>query len=327
MSQFASTKSPLPPSFSAGTKALKLSLAKLKQSLSKTKTNLVDRLVSAVGLHRKIDQELLAELEEILIKADVGVQTAEKIIKSLKEKAARLKVDQSEMVIELLKSEIAGILKGPVDVTSVADSDQLKVILVIGVNGTGKTTSIGKLAYKHAQVGKKVIIAAGDTFRAAAIDQLGIWAERAKATFIKSQPEADPAAVAYDAVQAGLSRGYDVVIIDTAGRLHTKVNLMEELKKVKRVVAKANPAFPQEILLVLDSSTGQNALSQVRLFQEAVKPTGIILTKLDGTAKGGIVLAIADQFGLPIRYLGVGEKIEDLEEFGPEEFAEALFSC
>ena len=303
----------------------KATLDRLRSGLSKTKTNLVDRIASAVGLHKNIDDDLLGELEEILIQADVGVATSQKLVEELKQKSSREKIETSDRVMEILKDEIKAILSQTrIDSSTAAGFP--RVIMVIGVNGTGKTTSIGKLAHKFKEKGKRVAIAACDTFRAAAIDQLEIWAHRAGADFIRSQPESDPAAVAFDAVQAGLARKTDVVIIDTAGRLHTKVNLMEELKKIRRVISKINPFFPQEILLVLDSTTGQNALSQVKLFQEAVGPTGLILTKLDGTAKGGVVIAIADQLKVPVRYIGVGEKIEDIEEFEPEEFVEALFS-
>jgi fused signal recognition particle receptor len=303
----------------------KATLERLKTGLSKTKANFADRIAGAVGLHRKIDDQLLSELEEILIQADVGVGTSQRILENLKQRASREKTEGSDKVTGILKEEIKEILtqSGAESETGVGFP---LVIMIIGVNGTGKTTSIGKLAYRFKQNGKRVAIAACDTFRAAAIDQLEIWAQRAGAEFIKSQPEADPAAVAFDAVQAGLARKIDVVIIDTAGRLHTKLNLMEELKKIRRVISKLDPAFPQEILLVLDSTTGQNAISQVRLFQEAVQPTGLILAKLDGTAKGGVVIAIADQLRVPVRYIGVGEKIEDLEEFLPDEFIEALFS-
>lgn len=304
--------------------AFKFSLERLKESLSKTKAGLVDKIARAVGLHPQIDQGLLSQLEEILIGADVGVVTTEKILKKLQVKAKES--SGADNLIPFLKAEMFDILQQAGTHSASAENTKPEVLLIVGVNGTGKTTSIGKLAHLYSQEGKKVLIAAADTFRAAAIDQLSIWAERAGATLVKSLPEADPAAVAFDAVQAGSSRGFDIVIIDTAGRLQTKVNLMEELKKINRVIGKLNPAFPQETLLVLDATTGQNALSQVKLFSQAVKLSGIILTKLDGTAKGGIVLAIADEFKLPVRYLGVGEGILDLNEFEPQAFVEALFS-
>jgi fused signal recognition particle receptor len=303
----------------------KVSFDRLKHSLSKTKAGLVEKIVNLVGQHRQIDQELLTELEEILIQADVGVATSEKILTGLKAKVAKEKIQDSERVVKLLQEEMREIVAKGSQRFHSAQGNKLQVILIVGVNGTGKTTSIGKLAYQYKQAGKKVLIAAADTFRAAAIDQLAIWAKRAEAEFVRSQPEADPAAVAYDAVKSALARNLEVVIIDTAGRLHTKVNLMEELKKIKRVVAKVDPSFPQEILLVLDATTGQNALSQVKLFQEAVQPTGLILTKLDGTAKGGVIIAIADQLKVPVRYIGIGEGIEDWEEFQPQQFVEALF--
>ncbi|MCI0531260.1 MAG: signal recognition particle-docking protein FtsY, partial [candidate division Zixibacteria bacterium] len=228
-------------------------------------------------------------------------------------------------IIQLLKEEISDILTSA-GKTETGWGKGLRVLLMVGVNGTGKTTSIGKLAVRFGKEGKKVLIAACDTFRAAAIEQLTIWSERAGAEIIKSQPKSDPAAVAYDAVQAGLARKADILIIDTAGRLQTNVNLMEELRKIKKVISKLNPAFPQETLLVLDATVGQNALSQVRLFKDSVNPTGIALTKLDGSAKGGIIIAIAQEFGLPVRYVGLGETAEDLEEFEPQEFVEALFA-
>jgi fused signal recognition particle receptor len=304
----------------------KASFSKLKNSLSATKASLVDKIASVVRGHSQIDDRLLEELEEVLINADLGVDTTQKLMQKVKATAARQKLKEPQSVIAVLREEIETILNRPKINSCPPAASGLRVILVVGINGTGKTTSIGKLAYKFRQEGKRVLVAACDTFRAAAVEQLEIWAHRAGADFLRSQPDSDPAAVAYDAVQAGLARRRQAVIIDTAGRLHTKVNLMEELSKIKRVVAKIDSHFPQEILLVLDSTVGQNALSQVRLFQQAVNPTGLVLTKLDGTAKGGVVIAIADQLGLPVRYLGIGEQLEDLEEFEPSRFSEALFT-
>jgi fused signal recognition particle receptor len=304
----------------------KLSLEKLKAGLAKTKENLLGKISQTIGLHKKIDEELLAELDEILIKADVGVKTAGEIISGIKKKAKERNLSESDKITELLKEEINQILQGS-QITSPALSDEKKpwVIMIVGVNGTGKTTSIGKLAKLYVDEGKKVLIAACDTFRAAAIDQLSIWAERVGVNIIKSQPNADPAAVAFDAVKSAQAKGMDVVIVDTAGRLHTKVNLMEELKKIKRVMGKCVENAPQEILLVLDATTGQNGLSQVKLFDEAIGITGIILTKLDGTAKGGIIIAIANEQKKSVKYVGVGEKIDDLQKFDLNDFSEALF--
>jgi fused signal recognition particle receptor len=268
----------------------------------------------------------LEELEGALLSADVGVSATEEIISTLK------KASPDSDLREVLKQEIVRLLS--CSESRVTNHESLPpphasrltpyVILVIGVNGTGKTTTIAKLAKRYKDEGKKVLIAAGDTYRAAAVEQLGVWAQRAGVDLIESRMGQDPAAVAYDAVAGARSRGAEVLIIDTAGRLHTKSNLMEELVKVKRVVAKHDPGFPQEVLLVLDATTGQNAISQAKLFTGAVGVTGIALTKLDGTAKGGIVIAIAKELGIPVKYIGVGEKLDDLADFDPGAFAEAL---
>lgn len=303
---------------------MRLPLEKLKSGLFKTKENLLGRISQAVGLHKKIDQELLDELEEILIKADVGPSTTAKIVDGLRSEAARRKIEDSEKVIELLKDQVVSIL-GTGEVPG-NDFSQPHVIMMVGVNGTGKTTSIAKLAHDFKNQGKEVLLAACDTFRAAAGEQLSIWAERVGVELVKSKPNQDPASVAFDAIKSASARGIDVVIADTAGRLHTKVNLMEELKKIKRVMGKAHPNAPGEILLVIDATTGQNGLSQVRVFQDAVGVTGIFLTKLDGTAKGGIMIGIADEFRVPVKYIGLGEKPDDFQRFDPVWFAEALFS-
>ncbi len=303
---------------------MKFSLEKLKSGLFKTKENLLGKISQAVGLHKKIDQELLDELEEILIKSDVGPSTTAKIIEGLKKEATTRKIDDSEKITELLKDQVASILNsGGVCENQLASPH---VIMVVGVNGTGKTTSIAKLAKDFKDQGKNVLIAACDTFRAAAGEQLSIWAERVGVELVGSMPNQDPASVAFDAIKAACARGFDVVIADTAGRLHTKVNLMEELKKVKRVMGKALPGAPHEILLVIDATTGQNGLSQVKMFKETVDVTGIFLTKLDGTAKGGIMIAITDEFNIPVKYIGLGEKPDDFQKFDPKWFAEALFS-
>lgn len=303
---------------------MKFSLDKLKSGLFKTKENLLGKISQAVGLHKKINQELLDELEEILIKADVGPSTTVKIIEGLRKEAVASKIDDSEKVMELLKNQVASILTaGPASQNELGSPH---VIMIVGVNGTGKTTSIAKLAKDFKDQGKKVLVAACDTFRAAAEEQLSIWAERVGVELVGSMPNQDPASVAFDAIKAASARGFDVVIADTAGRLHTKVNLMEELKKVKRVMGKALVGAPHEILLVIDATTGQNGLSQVKIFKEAVDVTGIFLTKLDGTAKGGIMIAITDEFNIPVKYIGLGEKPDDFQKFDPEWFAEALFS-
>ncbi|NIN01001.1 MAG: signal recognition particle-docking protein FtsY [candidate division Zixibacteria bacterium] len=303
---------------------MKLSFEKLKSGLSKTKGNLLGRISEAVGLHKKIDKQLLDDLDEILIKADVGPSTTAKIIEGLRSEALKNKIETSEKVTELLKDQVASILA-----TRGVSGDNLSsphVIMMVGVNGTGKTTSIAKLAKDYKDQGKKVLVAACDTFRAAAGEQLSIWAERVGVEMVRSMPSQDPASVAFDAIKSAGARGLDVVIADTAGRLHTKVNLMEELKKIQRVMGKALPGAPHEVLLVIDATTGQNGLSQVRMFRDAVGVTGIFLTKLDGTAKGGIMIAIADQFQVPVKYIGLGEKPDDFQRFDPVWFAEALFA-
>jgi fused signal recognition particle receptor len=302
---------------------MKISLDRLKSGLFKTKENLVGKISQAVGLHKRIDQELLDDLDEILIKADVGPSTAAKIIQGLKSEAQRNKIEASEKVTELLKDQVASILSA--QGTCGENIVSPHVIMMVGVNGTGKTTSIAKLARHFKDQRKKVLVAACDTFRAAAGEQLSIWAERVGVEMVRSMPNQDPASVAFDAIRSASARGLDVVIADTAGRLHTKVNLMEELKKMERVMGKALPGAPHEILLVIDATTGQNGLSQVRMFKDAVGVTGVFLTKLDGTAKGGIMIAIADQFGVPVKYIGLGEKPDDFERFDPVRFAEALF--
>jgi fused signal recognition particle receptor len=303
---------------------VKLSFDKLRAGLFKTKENLLGKISQAVGLHKKIDQELLDDLEEILIKADVGPSTSSKILEGLREEAAKNKIETSEMVAGLLKNQVASILAGK-EIPEHNFSSPY-VIMVVGVNGTGKTTSIAKLAKHFSNEGKKVLMAACDTFRAAAGEQLSIWADRVGAEMVRSQPNQDPASVAFDAIKSARARGVDVVIADTAGRLHTKVNLMEELKKIERVMGKALLGAPHEVLLVIDATTGQNGLSQVKMFKNAVGVTGIFLTKLDGTAKGGITIAISDEFQVPVKYIGLGEKPEDFQRFDPTQFVEALFS-
>ncbi len=293
--------------------------SRLRQGLSKTRKNFSDG-VERIFTKAKIDAAALEQLEELLITSDIGVQTAA----ALMERVSSARVADAAALRSILKKEILAILtKGPEAPPPVAGPPH--VILVVGVNGVGKTTTIGKLASRWTASGKKVLIAAGDTFRAAAAEQLTIWAERAGAGIVRHKEGSDPAAVAFDAVEAALARSADVVIVDTAGRLHTKVNLMEEIKKIKRSIAKRIPEAPHEVLLVIDATTGQNALSQVKLFHEALEVTGIALTKLDGTAKGGIVVAICQAFRIPLQYIGIGESIEDLQDFDPVRFVDALF--
>ena len=298
--------------------------ARLKRSLVKTKQNLGSGFV---GLFRgkKIDDELFEELEEQLLIADVGVETTRKIITSLTQHASRKQLKDADALYGKLKEEMSEIL-AKVDQPLDVGGKNPYVILMVGVNGVGKTTTIGKLARQFQAEGKSVMLAAGDTFRAAAVEQLQVWGERNRIPVVAQHTGADSASVIYDAVQAAKARGIDVLLADTAGRLQNKAHLMEELKKIVRVMKKLDDQAPHEVMLTLDASTGQNAVSQAKLFNEAVGLTGITLTKLDGTAKGGVIFAIADQFGIPIRYIGVGEGIEDLRPFKADDFIEALFA-
>ncbi len=296
-------------------------LDKLKSGLAKTRKSLVER-VETVLLNRKIDETVLDEIEEILISSDVGVEAAGQIIGMLKDKVRAGVIKDVSNVKAALQEEMSAMLGNPQPLTL---SAKPHVILMIGVNGVGKTTTIGKLSSRFRSEGRSVLLAAGDTFRAAAVEQLDIWAQRTGASIIKHQSGSDPAAVAFDAVEAAKSRGSDVVIIDTAGRLHTKSQLMDELKKVDRVIKKAMPGAPHEKLLVIDATTGQNALRQAKIFNEAVGLTGIVLTKLDGTAKGGIIFAIQKEVNIPVKLIGIGEGVEDLRDFDPRDFVAALF--
>jgi len=296
---------------------------RLKEGLTKTRKSFVER-VDSIFTGRKIDEETLEELEELLIASDVGTKASAEIIKTIREKSDKGEVSDVDSVKELLKKELVSVLGNSQPI--MVYGDKPFVILAIGVNGVGKTTTIGKLAHRFYSQGLSVMLAAGDTFRAAGIEQLEIWAKRANAQLVKHQSGSDPAAVAFDAIAAARHRDVDVVIVDTAGRLHTKSPLMEELKKVKRVIEKAMTGAPQEVLLVVDANTGQNALRQAEMFNNAIGVTGVALTKLDGTAKGGIVFAIRKDFGIPVRLIGIGEKIDDLQDFNPQEFVEALFS-
>ncbi|MBP7506713.1 MAG: signal recognition particle-docking protein FtsY [Prolixibacteraceae bacterium] len=301
----------------------------LDQGLSKTKESFFGKLSRAIVGKSKVDDDVLDNLEEILISSDVGVDTTIKIIRRIEERASKDKYIGTSELNKILKEEIAALLEenNSADVSDfdLPQSDDPYVIMVVGVNGVGKTTTIGKLAYQFKQAGKKVVIGAADTFRAAAIDQLEIWASRVDVPIIKQKMGSDPASVAFDTVSSAKSNNADVVIIDTAGRLHNKVNLMSELSKIKRVVQKVVPDAPHEVLLVLDGSTGQNAFEQAKQFTIATEVTAMALTKLDGTAKGGVVLGISDQFKIPVKYIGIGEKMEDLQIFRRKEFVESLF--
>ncbi len=299
-------------------------LERMRSGLAKTHSSLVGRLDALIGSRSKIDEELLAELEEILVSADFGVKTTQDLMRSLEKRLARsedanparLRLWLKEEIRERLRLEVA-----PLDTEKAAPF----VIMVVGVNGVGKTTTIGKLAWQFSRAGKKVVLGAGDTFRAAAAEQLAIWGERSGTEIVRHAEGGDPAAVAFDSAKAAVARRADILILDTAGRLHTKVNLMEELKKVRRVLDREVSGAPHETLLVLDATTGQNALVQARLFKEAVTVSGIILTKLDGTARGGMVVAIGSELDLPVRFIGIGEGLEDLRPFDPDLFVDALF--
>jgi fused signal recognition particle receptor len=297
---------------------------RLKSGLKKTKDGLVGRIDALVLGKKTIDADTLEELEEILITSDIGVKTTVELIRTLEQRLGRNELKDGEALRGALKEEILARLTAhhrPLDI----GSSKPFVLLVIGVNGVGKTTTIGKLASRYSASGNKVLLAAADTFRAAAAEQLVVWGDRSGVDVIRHKDGADPSAVVFDACKAAVARDIDVLIVDTAGRLHTKVNLMEEMKKIRRVIDREIPGAPHETLLVLDAATGQNAVSQVRLFKEAAGVTGLALTKLDGTAKGGILVAVSHEFALPVRFIGVGESIEDLRDFDPQEFTDALF--
>ena len=298
--------------------------SRLVKGLLKTKQN-IGAGFRSFFLGKKIDDELFEELEEQLLIADIGVPTTSKIIKNLTEHASRKELQDAELLYQQLKVEMADILEPVAQPLEIDNTKKPYVILMVGVNGVGKTTTIGKLARKFQAEGKSVMLAAGDTFRAAAVEQLQVWGERNHIPVVAQSTGSDSASVIFDAMQSAAARNIDILIADTAGRLQNKNNLMDELKKIVRVMKKYDETAPHEIMLTLDAGTGQNAISQAKLFNEAVGLTGISLTKLDGTAKGGVIFAIADQFKLPIRYIGVGEKIEDLREFNAKEFIEALF--
>ena len=301
----------------------------LNAGLEKTKQGLFSKLARAVAGRSKVDDDMLDELEEILITSDVGVETTVKIIRRIEERVARDKYMNAAELQSILRDEIALLLEENHgnDATFGLDAKEGEpyVVMVVGVNGAGKTTTIGKLAAQLRKAGKKVYIGAADTFRAAAIDQLGVWAERAGATMIRQEMGSDPASVAFDTLKSAKANGADVVLIDTAGRLHNKIGLMNELTKIRNVMAKVIPDAPHEVMLVLDGSTGQNAFEQARQFTQATKVTSLAITKLDGTAKGGVVIGISDQFHVPVRYIGIGEGIDQLKIFDRREFVDALF--
>lgn len=297
----------------------------IRESLSRTRQSVFGQIVNVLGMG-EITEETWEDLEALLVQADVGVPTTIDLVSGMRERVENEGLFRADQLVNALKAEMRAIL---VDNTPLAMDEprQLTVVMIVGVNGSGKTTTIGKLALRYQRQGKKVMIAAADTFRAAAIDQLKVWGDRADVPVIAGQPGSDPAAVAYDAIRATRARGYNMLFVDTAGRLHTKFNLMKELEKIYGVCRKSVHAAPHEVLLVLDAPTGQNALVQAQQFKESVNVTGVILTKLDGTAKGGMVFAIYRELGLPVRFIGTGESIEDLAPFDPDQFIEGLFAA
>ncbi|MBE5821883.1 MAG: signal recognition particle-docking protein FtsY [Clostridiales bacterium] len=295
---------------------------KLKEKLNKTKQSFDERINNVVKNFRKVDEELLEELEEILIMSDIGVETSIKIISNLREEAKKQNIKDGEELKELLKQEMEKVFD-EVDSHLKLSSD-LSVILVIGVNGVGKTTSIGKIANNLKKQGKKVLLVAADTFRAAAVEQLEIWADRAGVDLVKKEEGSDPASVVFDGIKKAKQENYDVLVIDTAGRLHNRKELMDELAKINRIIDKELENYTKETLLVLDGTTGQNAINQTKLFTETAKVTGIVLTKMDGTAKGGFVLGIVSELKIPVKYIGIGEQIDDMEPFNPQQFVSAI---
>jgi fused signal recognition particle receptor len=299
---------------------------KFKEGLTKTRTALVEKVEELVLRRKKIDEAFYEELEEILIGADVGVNTVMELIDELRSEVKKRKIEDAAELQPVLSEKLVGMLRGEENPRLKMADEGITVILFVGVNGVGKTTTIGKLAHRFKSQGKSVLLAAGDTFRAGAIEQLEVWGQRVGVDVIKQSSGADPAAVMFDAVQAAKQRGVDVLLCDTAGRLQNKANLMEELNKIFRVIQREIPNAPHEVLLVLDATTGQNALSQAKLFGEKSGVTGLVLTKLDGTAKGGIVIAIRNELNLPVKFVGLGEKMDDLEEFDSDQFVHALFA-
>jgi fused signal recognition particle receptor len=300
---------------------------KFKDGLSKTRDSFVGAMNELMMDYRTVDEEFFEELEEVLITADVGVSTSMELVDELRDEALRRNIKNTQDLQPLITEKLSALLVKTEEETELnLQPDTLTVILVVGVNGVGKTTTIGKLAHKFKQENKKVVLAAGDTFRAGAIEQLEVWGSRAGVEVVKQQAGSDPAAVMYDAVRSAKSRGADILICDTAGRLQNKVNLMKELEKVKRVLTREIPEAPHEVLLVLDATTGQNAMTQAKIFGEATDVSGIVLTKLDGTAKGGIVMAIRNELNIPVKFVGLGEGLDDLQKFVPEQYVNGLFS-
>lgn len=301
---------------------------KFKEGLTKTRNNFSGKVNDLVARYRKVDEDFFEELEEILIQADVGFDTVMKLIEELKMEVKRRNIQDPQEVQSVISEKLVEIYNAGDEQTSLLNiqEDGLTVILFVGVNGVGKTTTIGKMAHKFKSEGKSVLLAAGDTFRAGAIEQLEVWGERAGVDVIKQAEGSDPAAVMYDAIKSAKSRNVDILICDTAGRLQNKVNLMKELEKVKRVIEREVPGAPHEVLLVLDATTGQNALIQAKTFKEATNVSGIVLSKLDGTAKGGIVLAIRNELKIPVKFVGLGEKMDDLQEFNAEQYVYGLFA-
>ena len=297
---------------------------RLKDGLSKTRKNFTERIENLVGLSTEVDEDFLEELEMVLIAGDVGVKTTEKIMKAVREAAKKREIKSPEDVMPFLKAYVASLLQDEKQRMRLSGSPS--IILVVGVNGVGKTTTIGKLSNYYRLMGYKVMIAAGDTFRAAAAEQLKIWGERAEAEVISHAEGADPAAVVYDAVKAAIARKADILFIDTAGRLQNKSNLMKELDKIHRVIQREIPDAPHETLLVLDATTGQNAITQAKVFTETANVSGVVLTKLDGTAKGGVIIAIKEELGLSVKWIGIGESIMDFRPFEPDKFVDALFN-
>ncbi|MFS0561236.1 signal recognition particle-docking protein FtsY [Terribacillus sp. 179-K 1B1 HS] len=302
---------------------------KYKEGLKKTRSSFSERMNNLMARYRKVDEDFFEELEEVLIASDVGVNTVMDLVDELRMEAKRRNIKDSSQLKDVISEKLVEIYQGDADEQPQrlkVNEDGLTIYLFVGVNGVGKTTSIGKLAYKLKQEGKKVVMAAGDTFRAGAIEQLQVWGERTGVEVIRHNAGSDPAAVIYDGIKAAQARGADVLLCDTAGRLQNKVNLMNELNKVHRVIEREVPGAPHEVLLVLDATTGQNALAQAKTFQETAKVSGIVLSKLDGTAKGGIVLAIRNEMQIPVKFVGLGEQMEDLQEFDPDAFVYGLFA-
>ena len=301
---------------------------KFKQGLAKTRNSFSEKVNDLVARYREVDEDFFEELEDVMIQADIGVETVMELIDKLKFEVKRRNIKDTKDVQSVISEKLVEIYQAGEEQTNAVNiqENQLTVILFVGVNGVGKTTTIGKLAHKYKSEGKKVLLAAGDTFRAGAIEQLEVWGDRVGVDVIKQGAGSDPAAVMYDAVQAAKSRKADILLCDTAGRLQNKVNLMKELEKVKKVIEREVPGAPHEVLLVLDATTGQNALIQTKTFKEATDVTGIVLTKLDGTAKGGIVIAIRNELGIPVKFAGLGEQMDDLQEFDAEQFVYGLFA-